>query len=61
MIKNYKIPEWFKHEEITLDMAERLIAYKRKTLEVWLEYKTRNKLMMYTVSHRRTRQLNDAS
>ncbi len=35
--KNYKIPEWLKPEEITLDMAERLIAYKKKISEVWLE------------------------
>jgi topoisomerase IA-like protein len=28
--KNYKIPEWLEPEEITLDMAKRLIEYKKK-------------------------------
>ena len=28
--KNYKIPEWLKPEEITLSIAERYIAIKRK-------------------------------
>ena len=35
--KNYKIPEWFPHEEMTLDIAERLIEYKNKISKVWLE------------------------
>ena len=35
--KNYKIPEWLNPDEITLPMAERLIAYKKKISEVWLE------------------------
>jgi topoisomerase IA-like protein len=37
--KNYKIPEWLEPEEITLDMAKRLIAYKQKISEQWLEKK----------------------
>ena len=35
--KNYKIPEWLLPEEVTLDMAKRLIAYKQKISEQWLE------------------------
>lgn len=35
--KNYKIPEWLKPEEVTLDMAQRLIDYKNKMSEQWLE------------------------
>ena len=35
--KNYKIPEWLNHDEVTLDMAKRLIAYKKKISEEWLE------------------------
>ena len=38
--KNYKIPEWLEPEEITLDMAQRLIEYKKKISEEWLEKKT---------------------
>ena len=38
--KNYKIPERLEPEEITLDMAQRLIAYKQKISEEWLEKKT---------------------
>jgi len=38
--KNYKIPEWLEPEEVTLDMAKRLIAYKQKISEEWLEKKT---------------------
>ena len=41
--KNYKIPEWLEPEEITLDMAKRLIAYKQKISEEWLEKKNNNK------------------
>ena len=37
--KNYKIPEWLEPEEMTLDMAQRLIAYKQKISEEWLEKK----------------------
>ena len=40
--KNYKIPEWLEPEEITLDMAQRLIAYKQKISEQWLEKSTYN-------------------
>ena len=35
--KNYKIPEWLEPEEVTLSMAQRLIAYKQKISEQWLE------------------------
>ena len=31
--RNYKIPEWLEPDEITLDMAKRLIAYKQKYLK----------------------------
>jgi topoisomerase IA-like protein len=41
--KNYKIPEWLKPEEVTLEMAERLIEYKKKISEVWLEKKSKKK------------------
>ena len=40
--KNYKIPEWLEPDEITLDMAKRLIAYKQKISEQWLEKSTNN-------------------
>ena len=30
--KNYKIPEWLNPDEITLPMAERLIAYKKENI-----------------------------
>ena len=39
--KNYKIPEWLNPDEVTLDMAKRLIAYKQKISEEWLEKKTK--------------------
>ena len=41
--KNYKIPEFLLPEEVTLDMAKRLIAYKQKISEEWLEKKNVNK------------------
>ena len=34
---NYKIPEWFPHEKMDIDIAERLIEYKKKISEQWLE------------------------
>ena len=37
--KNYKLPESLLAEEVTLDMAKRLIAYKQKISEEWLEKK----------------------
>ncbi len=37
--KNYKLPEWLYPDEVTLDMAKRLIAYKQKISEEWLEKK----------------------
>ena len=37
--KNYKLPEFLLPEEVTLDMAKRIIAYKNKTSEQWLEKK----------------------
>ena len=40
--KNYKIPEWLEPEEITLDIAKRLIAYKQKISEQWQEKSTYN-------------------
>ncbi len=40
--KNYKIPIWLEPEEITLDMAKRIIEYKQKISEQWLEKSTNN-------------------
>ena len=37
--KNYKLPEYLLPEEVTLDMAKRIIAYKQKISEQWLEKK----------------------
>jgi topoisomerase IA-like protein len=39
--KNYKIPDWLNPDEVTLDMAKRLIAYKQKISEEWLEKKNK--------------------
>ncbi len=38
--KIYKIPEWSEPEEVTLDMAKRLIAYKQKISGKRIEKKT---------------------
>jgi topoisomerase IA-like protein len=35
--KNYKLPEFLLPEEVTIDMAQRIIAYKQKISEQWLE------------------------
>ena len=34
--KNYKVPEWFPVDKIDIDIAERLIEYKKKMSELWL-------------------------
>jgi topoisomerase IA-like protein len=34
---NYKIPDWFPHEKMDVDIAERLIEFKKKTSQQWLE------------------------
>ena len=39
--KNYKIPEWLNPDEVTLDMAKRLTAYKQKISEEWQEKKNK--------------------
>ena len=40
--KNYKLPEFLLPEEVTLDMAKRIIAYKQKISEQWLEKKNKD-------------------
>ena len=40
--KNYKIPEWFPHESMTLEISERLIQYKNKMSQLWLEKGNKN-------------------
>ena len=37
--KNYKLPEFLLPEEVTIDMAKCIIAYKQKISEQWLEKK----------------------
>jgi topoisomerase IA-like protein len=39
--KNYKIPEWLNPDEVSIEMAKRLIAYKQKISEEWLEKKNK--------------------
>ena len=34
--KNYKVPEWFPVDKFDVDIAERLIEYKKKMSELWL-------------------------
>ena len=33
--KNYKIPEWFPAEKMDIDIAEKLIEYKKKMADLW--------------------------
>ena len=33
--KNYKIPEWFPAEKLDIDIAEKLIEYKKKMADLW--------------------------
>ena len=35
--KNYKVPEWFPGDKMDIDVAERLIEYKKKMSELWLD------------------------
>ena len=35
--KNYKVPEWFPPDKMDIDIAERLIEYKKKMSELWLD------------------------
>jgi topoisomerase IA-like protein len=35
--QNYKLPEFLLPDEVTLDMAKRLIAYKQKISQQWLK------------------------
>ena len=40
--QNYKLPEFLLPSEVTLDMAKRIIAYKQKISQQWLEKKKEN-------------------
>ena len=35
--KNYKVPGWFPADKMDIDIAERLIEYKKKMSELWLD------------------------
>lgn len=35
--KNYKVPEWLSPEKLDIDMAEKLIEYKKKMFTQWCE------------------------
>ena len=35
--KNYKVPEWFPVDKFDIDIAERLIEYKKKTSEMYCD------------------------
>jgi topoisomerase IA-like protein len=35
--KNYKVPEWFPVDKIDIDVAERLIEYKKKMSEMFCD------------------------
>ncbi len=35
--KNYKIPEWLNPNEVTLDMAKRVVDYKQNIQSEWNE------------------------
>jgi DNA topoisomerase-1 len=35
--KNYKVPEWFPVDKIDIDVAERLIEYKKKMSEMYCD------------------------
>ena len=35
--KNYKVPEWFPVDKFDVDIAERLIEYKKKMSEVYCD------------------------
>ena len=35
--KNYKVPEWFPVDKFDVDIAERLIEYKRKMSEMYCD------------------------
>ena len=37
--KNYKVPEWFPVDKFDIDIAERLIEYKKKMSEIYCEPK----------------------
>ena len=45
--KNYKIPEWFPHEAMTLEIAERYIEYKEK----WIEQQKQNEKAKESSEH----------
>ena len=35
--KNYKVPEWFPVDKFDIDVAERLIEYKKKMSEIYCD------------------------
>ena len=41
--KNYKVPDWFPHEKMDLEIASRLLEYKKKMSEQWMADKVKPK------------------
>ena len=41
--KNYKVPEWFPVDKFDIDVAERLIEYKKKMSEMYCEESSSSK------------------
>ena len=41
--KNYKVPEWMPVDKLDIDIAERLIEYKKKMSTQWCEAKPTSK------------------
>ena len=39
--KNYKVPDWFPADKMDLEIAERLIEYKKKMSEQWMSDKVK--------------------
>jgi len=55
--KNYKIPEWLNPDEVSIDMAKRLIDYKKKYQKNVLKRKTMKTKMMKVIMKLQKNQL----
>jgi topoisomerase IA-like protein len=51
--KNYKVPEWFPVEKMDIDIAERLIDYKIKMSEQWLESTAKGEKSSHTKTNKK--------
>ena len=56
--KNYKVPEWFPVDKFDIDIAERLIEYKKKMSEMYCDESSSKKTTKSTKRNATSKRVN---